>query len=80
VTATETWSDVGSTTSTESYNAPDKLGKTATKKCKSASAIAVASEKGKVTSGYGAGGKIKATVCANGDGTLYLAPGTSLDL
>jgi hypothetical protein len=77
---TETWSDAGSTTSTESYNAPDKLGKTVTKKCKSASAIAVASEKEKVTSGYGAGGKIKATVCAYSDGTIALAPGSKLSL
>jgi hypothetical protein len=76
----ETWSDAGSTTTNETYNAPDKTGSTATKKCKSSTTVAVATEKGKVTGGYGAGGKIKGTVCAFSDGTLSLAPGTKLDL
>ncbi len=77
---TETWSDAGSTTSNETYNAPDKTGAKATTKCKSTNAVAVATEKGKVTAGYGMGGKIKGTVCAFSDGTLSLAPGTKLDL
>jgi hypothetical protein len=74
----ETWSN--SVTTTEKYNAPDKVGKAAKKECKSHSAIAVASETGKVTAGYGVKGKVKATVCAFSDGSLSLAPGTKLDL
>lgn len=74
--AVDTWSDASSTTSTTTYNAPIKTGKVATRKCKSTSTIAVASESGKVTAGYGQGGELKATICVSSDGNVSLAPGT----
>jgi len=75
-----TWSD-GTTQSTESYNAPDKTGKAAVKKCKDPNAIAYASETGTITSGYGAGGKLKATICVDSStGDLSLAPGTTFSM
>jgi hypothetical protein len=76
-TVVETWNDSGSTTTTQTYNAKVTSGKKA-KKCPAGDDQAV--ETGKVTAGYGDGGKSKATVCVSPSGTLSLAVGTSLDL
>ncbi len=75
-TSVETWSPSGTTT-TLKYSAKLLTGSKAGKKCKNAADTIMATETGKVTAGYGAGGKSKAEVCVNGtSGDLSLVPGT----
>jgi hypothetical protein len=75
-TSVETWSPSGTTT-TLKYSAKLLVGSKAGTKCKNAADTILATETGKVTAGYGKGGKSKAEVCVNGtSGDLSLVPGT----
>jgi hypothetical protein len=75
-TAVETWSPSGTTT-TLKYSTKLLTGSKAGTKCKNVADTILATETGKVTAGYGKGGKSKAEVCVNGTtGDLSLEPGT----
>jgi hypothetical protein len=72
----ETWTGT-STTSTDSYSAKLTTGSKAESKCGNSQDTILATEKGKITAGYGLGGKSKAEVCVNSTtGDFSLEPGT----
>jgi hypothetical protein len=73
-TTVQTWNPSGTTT-TELYSAKLKTGKAAEKKCKNTEDTILATETGKITAGYGIGGKSKAEVCVNSTtNSLSLVP------
>jgi hypothetical protein len=78
--AVQTWSPSGTTT-TDHYTAKLTTGSKAETKCENTQDTILAVEKGKITAGYGVGGKSKASVCVNSvSGDLSLEPGTKADL
>jgi hypothetical protein len=81
-TSVQSW--VGSSpaeTSTDKYKAKLTTGMAAETKCGNVDDTILAVETGKITAGFGKGGKSKADVCVNTTaGTLSLEPGTKGDL
>ena|ERR1700733_7129864 len=79
-TAVQHWTGT-SLTSSDKYKATTTSGAKAEAKCDNSEDTVLAVETGKITAGYGKGGKTKADVCVNTTAnTLSLEPGTTAPL